>query len=247
MRELLYKTEAALCAAFAEVVKAAGWKVYNETAGWDQLLVNDKGEQAGVQAKLRCNVDVIYQALQRSHIGPDWHCVLVGSRNHGFNDVCFACKVMVFSPDYDRRFRLDRLPGGRRSFLTDTTLGLWESMRWNPEQRHTLPAYLPDVPAGVPCPVQLTEWKIKAIRLCTLLRINGVLTRADFKAHGVNSQRWFIGKTRWLENVHGKRGVYRVVAGAKLPDEAHPEVAAQIRAEIDPSYRFVAVTEKEVG
>lgn len=48
--EQIFKTEAELCLAFSEVATAAGWTVYPETGGWDQLLVNAAGEQIGVQA-----------------------------------------------------------------------------------------------------------------------------------------------------------------------------------------------------
>lgn len=227
-----FTTEAALCAAFAEAAIATGWKVYNETAGWDQLLVNANGEQAGIQAKLRGNLKVIYQALDVGVAEPDWRCVLVERRDHGFNFICHHCRLMVFAPDYDGKFRLDRLPSCGVSIRSDPTDGLWEKMRWPTQRRCSIPAYVPDVPAGVPSPIQLTEWKIKAIRLCCILRSKGVLTRADFREAKVDPQRWFVGSTRWLRHVDMKRGVYAMVEGARLPDEDHPVVAAQIAAEL---------------
>lgn len=214
-----YKTEAELCLAFAAVATAAGWTVYNETAGWDQLLVHSSGEQIGVQAKLRPNLKVLYQALRLRGTGPDWRCVLVGQNDAAFLNLCHELKLLCAFPSYR---------GDQSICFPD--LQHCSDRRWIVAGRHTLPTYMPDVPAGVPCPVRLTPWKIKAIRLCAVLRSRGHLTPADFKAHKVWRQRWFIGKTRWLQAV--RRGIYVAAPGQKLPDEDHPTVAAQIRAEL---------------
>lgn len=223
-----FKTEAELCAAFAPVATAAGWTVYPETCGWDQLLVSGGGEQIGVQAKLRPNYEVLCQALEEYGSGPDWRCVLVGKTVNHFAAICHHLRLICVSPFTHR----DSLIFPNLSHLQDR--------KWTPKQRHALPAYLPDVPAGVPCPVQLTDWKIKAIRLCAILRIRGHLTAADFTTHKINRQRWFVGKTRWLQPVHLKRGVYVAVPGMRLPDEDHPIVAAQIRDEIAATLSGVA-------
>lgn len=224
-RKPVFKTESALCVAFATVATAAGWTVYNETEGWDQLLVNAGGEQIGVHAKLRANVEVVAQALRGSDTplygaadpAPDWRLVLVGIESRPLHDVCRFCKLILVFPGYR----------GDVFFPDDQYL---ERTRWPVTTRHPLPKYLPDVPAGVPSPVQLTAWKISAIRLCCILRSRGVLTSKDFKAEGVDYRRW-IG--RWLEYPH-KTGEWRQKPGARLPDEDHPTVAAQIAAELNP-------------
>jgi hypothetical protein len=221
-----YKTEADLCRAFADAATAAGWTVYNETAGWDQLLVNAGGEQIGVQAKLRANVAVLCQAMKEHRagphyrqpvVGPDYRLVLVGRPHDGFGDVARACRLLVVAPHpwLEPPLRFPELD---------------PALHWHPERRHDVPRYIPDVPAGVPCPIQLTPWKLTAIRLCALLRSRGHLTPADFKREGVDPRRWFVGSEPWLLKTEG--GIY-VAGSGRLPDEDHPVVAAAVAKEME--------------
>ena len=49
-----FKTEADLCTAFARCVDKRDWIIFNETAGWDILLVRKAdGFQIGIEAKLK--------------------------------------------------------------------------------------------------------------------------------------------------------------------------------------------------
>jgi hypothetical protein len=64
----LYATEAAMIACWLQQLKASSdgkrWTVYPETAGWDVLLVHDKGYQLGIEAKLALNPHVVAQSLE---------------------------------------------------------------------------------------------------------------------------------------------------------------------------------------
>jgi hypothetical protein len=91
-----------------------------------------------------------------------------------------------------------------------------------------LPAYVPDVAAGASAPVQLTEWKIDALRLLVLLEKNGRVTRADFKHLAMDHRRWVAPFPGWLKP-DGKGGY---IAGGLPPfREQHVKVYAEIKAD----------------
>ncbi len=76
--------ESDLCAAFTQAVaRDLDWTAFNETAGFDILLVRKDGIQIGIEAKLKLNAKVVTQALPRwlgveyGAIGPHYRAVLV--------------------------------------------------------------------------------------------------------------------------------------------------------------------------
>ena len=73
--------------------------------------------------------------------------------------------------------------------------GEWHD--WCPNQRCKIPDYVPDVAAGRSAPLQLTEWKVRAIKLAIILEERPV-TRADFKALKLHPQRWLDPSAKWL-------------------------------------------------
>lgn len=196
----LFATEADLCAAFIETVPDK-WIAYPETAGWDILMVRKAdGFQIGIQAKQKLNVEVINQALDEyghwraTRPGPDCRALLVPSSS-GFARICQYLALVVIVPTTQHfnssRWRFD--PG-----LPDAPpapqYGDWPE--WAPAKRHKLPAYVPDVAAGASAPNQLTDWKIKALKLAVLLAKNGTVQRSDFKHLQLDHRRWVEGE--WL-------------------------------------------------
>jgi hypothetical protein len=238
MKQARYETEAALCADFIAWAKAQGgsysygiktpnWTPYAETAGWDILLVAEDGTQIGIEAKLRFNLKVIAQCIPgcwdhwRDH-GPDYRAVLVPDGDQTAEDICAALGLMLFRP--------------RRAYGDDHGFTPGLSMEhdrtgwhyWSPRKRCELPEFVPDVVAGASGPVQLTKWKVQALRIIATLELRGHVTRADFKAHGVDPRRW-TGPSGWL-----KPGVNpgEFVRGPGLDfDAQHPEVYAKVLAE----------------
>lgn len=224
-----FESEAALCAAFIVWVAAEqkGWTCYAETAGWDILVVHADGTQVGVQAKLRLNIDVIEQVVESiwaQRDGPDFRAVLVPGDCRPRPHLMNALGVTTIKSE--RRIRGDGFEfspafEGRYSYGTQ-----WHYA--NPERRHELPSIVPDVPAGVPSPAQLTEWKIAALRLVAILDIRGYVTRSDFSHCGIDHRRWV--PAGWL--VAGDAGRY--LRGPDLMfEKQHPVVFAQIRAETE--------------
>lgn len=234
-----YPTEGDLCAAFmVEARKQAGWDVYPETGGFDILLVEKAtGRQIGVEAKLQLNVKVVEQILPHAsewgiEHGPDHRVVLVRNvteASAGLEKALEWFGVPVLQPyAYHRdQFGLERL------LHEDSRAGAspeWEwapgkyghsstAMRdWNPKTRITLPEYMPDVPAGVPGPRQLSPWKCAALRVLARLRLQGSITAKQIKEEGCSPTIW---TTRWLAKSE-TRGLW--VAGPVLPtfDTDHP-------------------------
>lgn len=230
-----FPTEAALCTRFIEAIDKRSWTPYAETCGWDILLVRKTdGFQIGVQAKLRCNVDVINQAIEYGSLhvdqpGPDCRAILVpDSEARGFSRIADYIGFTII--------RQRAVPCGYNySYSPDlpSTDSRWRNDHWHewaPLQRHDLPEYVPDVTAGAPAPIQLTAWKISAIKIAVTLERRGYVTRADFKAHGIDHRRWLAAGSGWLMNEGG-----RYVAGSRMPDfkGQHPKVYQQIAAEAD--------------
>jgi hypothetical protein len=84
--------------------------------------------------------------------------------------------------------------------------------------------------AGSPSPVQLTDWKIGAIKIAIILEKRGFLTRADFKHIGIDQRRWLPSGNAWL-TLDG--GVYR--KAPYFPDfrTQHPRVFDEIAADYE--------------
>ncbi len=235
-----FKTEAELCARFlSEIPK--GWTPYCETAGWDILLVRDAdGFQIGIQAKLRFTAQALAQCLDDdySHAdqpGPDCRAVLVpvdGVQDHLSRIAAYVGVTMItcrpsrdkFGGRYFRPFSPD-LP------KIDADLA-WHSARdWHelaPARRCELPEYVPDVVAGAAAPVQLTAWKIKAIKIAVTLEIRGFVTRKDFSHHKLDHRRWLAAEPKWLVL---EKGAF--IAGPGLPrfKAQHPRVYEEIKAD----------------
>jgi hypothetical protein len=238
----LFSKETDLCAAFLEEVarREKGWVAYNETCGFDIVLVRaSDGAQIGIEAKLALNPTVLCQALEGVSSswrvdGPDYRAVLVpADATKGLAPICAALGVTVLSCGKPVP-RTQRSRGGHWSSIFSPSLpdekhelGAKDWHEWCPERRLPLPEYVPDVVAGAPAPVALTQWKIQAIKLAILLAERPV-TRADFKALRLSPSRWTDPYTGWL--VKGEGGY---VAGAHIPDfkAQHPTAWEQILAD----------------
>lgn len=211
---MTFKTEAELCSKFIEYAAGFGWTAYPETCDWDILLVRD-GIQIGVQAKLRANYHVLMQAMpdNRQRTGPHYRSVLVGRDVACFSSIAGGLGLIAFEwkvTKYDAKFFPPVEP-------------MWWWVDWGIEP-HTLPAFVPDVAAGTQSPVKLTEWKIKALRVCARIEVNGVVTVDDFKQIGIDRQRWVA--SNWVL-VTDKRGVYKRGHHVTF-DAQHPKVYQEI-------------------
>ena len=226
-----FASEGALCQAFLLWVKRFdGWTVYAETHDWDILLAHADGTQIGVQAKLKFNMKALQQAVDWSapssfpdKPGPDFRAVLLPDQSGavgllsclGLTEFWSHRGGQAFEPALDFR-----------SFATRP----WHYC--NPVKRHTLPRYLPDVPAGVPSPCALTRWKIAALEIAATIELRGFVTRADFKRAGIDHRRWV---REWLEPVLlvDAPGAWRWREGRAAPyQEQHPDVYPQVRTDI---------------
>jgi len=231
-REKPFATEADLCRRFLEgVAKEKGWTAYNEHAGWDILLVRrEDGFQIGIQAKLKLNLKVIEQTVENFYSsptspGPDCRAVLVPD-TEGLNESIashIGITVIRVRPE-SKWFKQSSFEPALPTIKDKGWRDRWHE--WCPTVRHKLPEYVPDVLAGKPAPTQLTDWKIKAMKIAILLEKRGHVTRADFKAIGIDHRRW-LKPASWLVVEDG-----RYVAG-NMPDfkGQHPTVYAQIVAD----------------
>jgi len=194
--------EAELCELFADAARADGWSVYPETAGWDLLLVwtgpdntvrgPRTGDQVGVEAKLRANVDVLAQAIDRDRYtrpgNPcvNYRAVLVPEATKAFRSVAGALGVVVFTLANCEPWESKKGWRGRRPRV-GIQVGAY---RASPSKRHWLPPVPLNDSGGRPSPRQMSKWRVGALKLCALLRRRGWITTADFKREGVDPSRW---------------------------------------------------------
>lgn len=248
--DLRWPTEAAMVAEFSAWAVHCGWNVYPETCSWDLLLVRPTdGFQIGVEAKLSLNATVLCQVLSRQSrydrgAGPDCRAILAPRPKtvNGLETIARHLGIVVVTGSAYARYRTrprnwtgpEFTPGlpeisRRHSDTTDemSAWGGWPEMC--PDVRHALPEYVPDVTGGHPAPLQLTPWKIQAIKAAVVIEIVGYLTRADLKALKLDPSRW---TQFWLEPRAEKRwapGDRRHPPNFKAQ---HPTNYAQIKADV---------------
>lgn len=224
-----FASEEELCADFIAWAQEQGWVAYPETHGWDILLVEPKtGTQIGVQAKMAFNLKVLAQCCEsycHREDGPDIRAVLVPKFDDSAKDICrhmgFAYFAFLSADCYTKQNRFwpqylnhdlnaagDRLP------------------QWAPDRRLELPAYVPDVAAGVKSPKTLSLWKVKALKIAALVELRGWVKRSDFKEHGISPTIWLHPSTGFLIAL----GDAKFGKGPKTPDFAaqHPTVWPQV-------------------
>jgi hypothetical protein len=232
-----FSSEADLCAEFLAKL-CDGWTAYPETGGFDILLSRDAdGAQVGVEAKLSLNAKVVNQALPKYRFdkeGPDYRAVLV-PEGTGL-DMVPICAHLGITVIRERAYRRYHRAGQEvREIRFEPELPKieghsWDLSNWHewmPENRIPLPDYIPDVSAGNPSPLTLTDWKIRAIKLAILLETRPV-TRADFRALKLSPARWTDPWTGWLA-----RTPAGYVPGKHMPDfrAQHPVNYEQIKAD----------------
>jgi hypothetical protein len=223
------------------------WLVYPETAGWDLLLAHEDGYQIGIEAKLSLNAKVIDQALSGAHgwraEGPDYRAVLVPADKVQLHLGNIATAIGIHILTVERKEQ-GAFRGTRYIPFPDEASNYCRWPNWMPEVRCTLPEYVPDVEGGHSAPVQLTPWKIKAIRLMIILERRGYVTRADMKALQISSTRWCDHWHGFLDVAPSRRGGY--VRGKQTPDlkAQHPTNYAEIEADFDKWFAPLALSIK---
>lgn len=233
-RDPVFATEVELCRAFIAELPTE-WTAFPETAGWDILLVRDDGVQIGIQAKLKLNAKVINQSVEGWYDvcrpGPDYRAILVPSV---VNQELAGISAYVGLTVVTMKHPASRFVWAKNMIepvLPDKAdRPTYGSDRWFPmfpTKREVVPDYVPDVAAGASAPLQLTKWKIAAIKITIILEARGFVTREDFKAISIDHRRWITG---WLAKDPEGRGW---VATQYTPDFKlqHPVNFEQIRAD----------------
>ena len=228
-RDLLWKetkgmsddgNEADLCEAFMEKARAHGWTCYPETSSWDILLTKDTW-QIGVQAKLHLNVHVLDQAIGIGYPtyrrGPVYRAVLVpGKHARDGRHVLKALRLWCFGP-VDCGHAMLEEPG---NFIRDHM-----HYNWRPIQPAWIPDVVPDLPAGASAPLQLTQWKQRALRLLARAHIYGFVTSKDAKELQIDLNTF--KRMSWLVTNGTKLGrldklFINPIPGEARPDQKHP-------------------------
>jgi len=231
-----FATETDLCAAFLAAVPDT-WTAWKEHAGWDILLVRKAdGFQIGIEAKLKCNATVLQQALEEygtigvASEGPDCRAILVPESEGTLKPLADYLGITVIQMRVRDRWSgplfLPSLPEEPDQYSNH----LWHE--WLPTKRHALLEYLPHVPAGAPAPLQLTWWKIQAMKLVILATTRGYVTREDFKHLRIDHRMW-VGANGWLRPTERKGWYFAEGTPPFALKEQHPRVYAEIEADAD--------------
>lgn len=233
-----FESESAMCAAFIKDADRQGYDAYPETCGYDIVLVHRENRwQVAIEAKQQFNAHVVCQAADRvmsryHHDGPDFIAVLTPEGGDPYvADLARRLGIVMIRargvPDKRGMVKSGEFAWSKAFTpdLPDDYLSADRSISWAEREwpQHVfaeplkLPDYVPDVAAGKAAPVALTEWKIRAIRICILLERRGYVTAADFKTLEISPSRWVQGG--WV-----RRDGKRLIAGA-LPDfkKQHPK------------------------
>ena len=222
-----FSTEVELCKCFSDSVASTGeWLIYPETEGFDVLLIErTTGHQLGVQAKLRLNAKLADQILPDRYYdgrGVDWRAVIVPPLMvaSGLERLLNLVGIMVWQPRR-RYFNGDASDWSFAGQISDTRF--WYD--WNPIKRCKLPEFIPQVPAGAPSPIQLTPWKVGALRVMARIEVDGFVTAKEVRECGVDSRRFCCTASGWLRPIGNGRWVIH-----KIPrfDQQHPETYAEI-------------------
>lgn len=235
-KEPFFEKETDLCALFISRLEKE-WTAYPETGGFDILLVRKKdGFQIGVEAKLKLNAKVVLQAAENpehyyvNNSGPDCRAVLVPA--YSSNDLAGICRLLGITVIYvdhpGRQFSYGiRTP--YRPSLPKYSSPYNESDWYEicPAKRMNVPDWIPDVAAGSSSPMQLSFWKISAIKISVIMEKIGFVTRTDFSLYQISMSRWTQGK--WI--IKGSDGQW--IKGPRFPDLrlAHPTNYGQIEAD----------------
>ena len=178
-----YKTEADLCDAFVATAVQAGWQAYPECGNWDILMVRD-GIQVGIEAKLRCNLDVVAQAAKamgKHHVDlaqPHYRGVLVPMASASLTAVCMPLRLHR----WDHRWITSVYEPG--------DLALREDYLFESPNRIELPEIAIQSGGGRPSPKLMSKWRVQALRVCMVLERQGYLLRSDIIDHGIDPGRW---------------------------------------------------------
>lgn len=189
------------------------------------------GYQVGVDAKLRAHIDVLDQAASRYdndpfhdyapggkweviRKSPDEHAVLVPEASAAFCSVARRLKLRVLTLEHCRD---TPDPEHRRTFSGS----IKRTPIWPMGEPRTGPRLaLPPVPlqgsGGKASPRVMSPWRVRALRLCTLLNARGHLTGKDFADAKMDRRIWLA--RGWLVSDGRDEGFAKYVRATGGPD-----------------------------
>ena len=168
-----YRLEADMCKDLTAWFESNNFEVYPEADGWDLLVVKGK-IKFGIQAKLVPNMKVLTQAIKS---GPQYHIVAVGRSNTNTRDFILLARALGFividmSEDQDLWLRHNRVILNSRFELD------WFYYRQEPGEVYVPPIKV-NLPAGVPSPKNVSQWKIAVCQLERLIKRKGYVNVHD--------------------------------------------------------------------
>jgi len=252
-----YASESELCKTFVPYAKSMGWRVFPETSNHDLLLVATAavktinavpGDQIGVQAKLKDNIEVLCQAMPKEWdaVGPHYHAVLVPVASEGFRKIARRLGLLIFQGTKAGPYAKSpprRSVDKELFYLPITRKHYYSKADWHPEVELW-------TPPGVPSPSSVTPWKVSAVRLCIEAERKGYLTSDDFRKRSVSMGRWV--RFGWVvdsgEKIgRGKKYILGTNPHDPPPHKRWPEIAAQLILDEDAATPLTAQALRKAG
>lgn len=189
-----YRYEYQMCDDFIEKNKDH-FDIYPECYGYDMLLFSKIDEvQIGVQAKLKNNLQVIYQILDNTEnmnlklkrIGPHYRAILSPEIDGRYRMLCRRLGIAHFNP-YDA-IMIDIPDFGWR------IKPFYESPLQPHIQRHTRPELKLNDSPGKSSPKNLSTWRVAAIKAMVIYYKQSYITSSQLRELGINPSsfdQWF--------------------------------------------------------
>ena len=154
-----YKLEKDMCDELASYARNDKWIVYPEQGGWDLLLVRNS-IQVGIQAKLRPNIKLLSQSIvPEEYDGPHYRAIAVGNLTQAERiDITKITKEL-------RLVFIDMSIHPTYWLYNSLSVAPIRHYRHFPKKPLWIPPFVPDLPAGVPSPKNVSPWKVSAVKL----------------------------------------------------------------------------------
>ena len=209
-----YRYEYEMCDEFIELNKG-DWDIYPECYGYDMLMFSKDSEiQIGLQAKLKNNLQVIYQIINNTERyggnlkkkGPHYRAILTPIiDDHRYDNLCRHINVIKFTV---------------QSITTPVnyliSLNMYSPLQFS--ERHTRPIIRLNDSPGKSSPKNLSQWRINALKIMNKYYEQGYIISSQLRELGL-SQTMF---TSWFEYKYNEPKVGKCFKMVLKDENQHP-------------------------
>jgi hypothetical protein len=214
MKTHKYRYEYEMCDEFVELNKA-DWDIYPECYGYDMLMFSKDSEiQIGVQAKLKNNLQVIYQILNNvdisnriKRIGPHYGAVLTPIDDNNYYHLCRRLNIIKFNIVPIK---------ATMNYINNVNLDGYTILNFL--ERHNRPIIRLNDSPGKSSPKNLSQWRIQALKIMNKYYDQGYIISSQLRELGLNTTLF----TNWFEYRYREPKVGRCFKMVLKDENKHP-------------------------